>query len=278
MPSHLPFARQLRLRRLYRHGDQRLVVVPLDHSITDGPITGGRRVGQLVRSLAHSGVDATIVHKGTLRCIDPAWFAHMSLIVHLSASTVHAPDPNAKYLVATVEEAVRHGADAVSVHVNIGSDEEKQQIADLARVAEACDRWNMPLLAMMYPRGPRVDNPRDPELILHAASLAADLGADIVKTLYTGSPETMAQVTDTCPLPILVVGGPRRDVLDDTLAYVEETLGAGAAGVAMGRNVFQAPDPGKAARALVDLVHGGPAGLRPIDLGITARELSRPMS
>ncbi|MFJ9445202.1 2-amino-3,7-dideoxy-D-threo-hept-6-ulosonate synthase [Kitasatospora sp. NPDC101235] len=255
MPSNISFARQLRLQRLYRHVDRRLMIVPLDHSITDGPITGGRRVDGLVGQLASNGVDATIVHKGTLRYIDPAWFSRMSLIVHLSASTMHAPDPNAKYLVASVEEAIRLGADAVSVHVNLGSDEEKQQIADLASVADACDRWNVPLLAMMYPRGAAIEDPRAPELVAHAASLAADLGADIVKTLYTGSPETMAEITDMCPVPILVVGGPRRDDLNGTLAYVKEALGAGVAGVAMGRNVFQATDPGAVAGAIADLVH-----------------------
>lgn len=163
------------------------------------------------------------------------------------------------------------------MHVNIGSDEEKQQIADLAAVAEACDRWNVPLLAMMYPRGPRIDNPRDPELIAHAASLAADLGADLVKTLYTGSPDTMAEITDMSPLPILVVGGPQRSGLDATLSYVDEALGAGAAGVAMGRNIFQADEPGKVARAVVELVHEGSSAGSRLAADIQAHELSLPV-
>ncbi|MCX9192906.1 2-amino-4,5-dihydroxy-6-one-heptanoic acid-7-phosphate synthase [Carbonactinospora thermoautotrophica] len=257
MPFNNSFARQVRLRRLYRHGDDRLLVVPLDHSVTDGPIIGGSRLNHLVGQLAANGVDAVVLHKGSLRYIDGRWFTQTALIVHLSASTKHAPDPNAKYLVASVEEALRLGADAVSVHVNLGSQDERQQIADLAAVSEACDRWNVPLLAMMYPRGPKIENPRDPALVAHAASLAADLGADIVKTVYTGSVAEMAEITQNCPVPIVVAGGPRLDSAEAVLSYVDDALKAGAAGVAMGRNVFQAPDPGAMARRLVDLIHAG---------------------
>lgn len=97
------FARRVRLRRLYRHDDHRLLVVPLDHSVTDGPITRGKGLDTLVGQLARNGVDAVVLHKGALRHVDHRWFTDTSLILHLSASTVHAPDPDAKYLVATVE-------------------------------------------------------------------------------------------------------------------------------------------------------------------------------
>lgn len=250
------FARALRLRRLHRHGDHNLLVVPLDHSVTDGPIPVQGPVDDLVSRLAGSGVDAVVLHKGVLRYIDPASFTGTSLIVHLSASTSRSPDPDAKYLVASVEEALRCGADAVSVHVNLGSTEERTQVADLAAVAEACDRWNVPLLAMMYPRGPRIDNPRDPELVAHAVTLAAHLGADLVKTVYPGSLDAMADIARNSPIPVLVAGGPRRAAADDVLAYVQETLLGGACGVAMGRNIFEAHDPGAMARRISDLIHG----------------------
>jgi 2-amino-4,5-dihydroxy-6-oxo-7-(phosphooxy)heptanoate synthase len=251
------FARQVRLRRLYRHTDDRLLVVPMDHSITDGPIAGGRGLNRLVGRLATNGVDAVVLHKGSLRQVDHHWFTRTSLFLHLSASTAHAPDPNAKYLVSTVEEALRIGADAVSVHVNLGSAEEARQIADLAAVADACDRWNLPLLAMMYPRGPKISNPRDPALIAHAATVAADLGADIVKSVYPGSVAEMSDIVRSCPVPIIVAGGARLDSTNDVLSYVDDVLRTGATGVAMGRNVFQASDPGALARRIAELIHSG---------------------
>ncbi|MEU6931379.1 2-amino-3,7-dideoxy-D-threo-hept-6-ulosonate synthase [Streptomyces sp. 2RAF24] len=253
-------ARSLRLRRLFRHRDQRLMVVPLDHSIADGPLTARGGLDALVGQLVGNGVDAVVLHKGSLRHVRTDRFTGMSLIMHLSASTAHAPDPDAKYLVTGVEEALRQGADAVSVHVNLGSRDERQQIADLGAVADVCDRWNVPLLAMMYPRGPKISNPRDPELVVHTATLAADLGADIVKTLYTGSPDEMADIVEACPIPVIVAGGVRVDAEDQVLDFVGDAIRGGAAGVAMGRNVFQAPDPGAMARKISQIVHSTSEG------------------
>lgn len=254
----LPFSRELRLRRLYRTPGTRMLVVPLDHSVTDGPIAANAAdVRHLVNELSLSGVDAIVLHKGALRTVDPSSFVGTALIVHLSASTAHAADPDAKYLVANVAEALRLGADAVSVHVNLGSREEGRQIGDMAAVAEACDRWNLPLLAMMYPRGPRITNPRSPELIAHAAVLAADLGADLVKTPYAGSPETMRDVVRSSPIPLLVAGGVALGDTTELMTYVDDVLESGAGGLAMGRNIFQARHPGDIARQIAERAHTG---------------------
>jgi 2-amino-4,5-dihydroxy-6-oxo-7-(phosphonooxy)heptanoate synthase len=242
------------MRRLFRQGDGRLLVVPLDHSVTDGPLRPGD-LDSLLGELVGTGVDAVVLHKGSLRHVDHRRFGDMSLILHLNASTRHAPDPDAKYLVAHVEESLRLGADAVSVHVNMGSRQEARQVADLAAVAEECDRWNVPLLAMVYARGPQIGDSHAPDLVAHAALLAADLGADIVKTDYVGTPEQMADVVRDCPIPVIVAGGPRSAETKAVLAGVSDALRAGVAGVAMGRNVFQADQPGRMAAAIARLVH-----------------------
>jgi 2-amino-4,5-dihydroxy-6-oxo-7-(phosphonooxy)heptanoate synthase len=248
------FSRAMRLHRLFRHGSK-LVVVPLDHSVTGGPIARrGGSIDELVADLAAGGVDAVVLHKGALRHVRHTRFGAMSLIVHLSAGSCHAPDPDAKYLVTSVEEALALGADAVSVHVNLGSPDERGQIADLGAVAAACDRWHLPLLAMVYPRGPRITSPHDPELVAHAAILAADLGADIVKTVYPGSCANMAEVTGACPIPVIVAGGSRMGSADRVLGFVSKALFGGAAGVAIGRNIFTAPDPRAMAERVTRLV------------------------
>src|SRR5256884_1827182 len=173
-----PFARTLRLDRLHHHSD-RLFVVPLDHAVSDGPIVRDGNLDALVARITEQDVDAVVLHKGCVRRVRPERFRSTSLVVHLSAGTVRAADPDAKYLVASVEEALRLGADGVSVHVNVGSREEARQGADLAAGSDACDRWNVPLLAVMYVRGPKGTDPRDPRLGAHARTLAADLGADL---------------------------------------------------------------------------------------------------
>ncbi len=271
MSINYSFARQVRLRRLYRHGGQRMFVVPLDHSITMGPITAGGTLNRLLGQLAGNGLDAVVLHTGSLRHVDPTWFTNTSLIVHLSASTVRAADPDAKYLVANVEESLRLGADAVSVHVNLGSLDEGRQIADMAEVSEACERWNVPLLAMVYPRGPQISDPQDPDLVAHAVTLAADLGADIVKTVSVGSVAAMADIGAACPVPVIVAGGPAAASVATRRSDVTDARRGGAGGVAMGRNIFQAADPGATARMVADLVHHGPAGVHtPNQLSIAA--------
>ena len=267
MTPNVSFGRALRLRRLFRHPDGRLFAVPLDHSVTDGPVTRHGDLDALVGELGGNGVDAVVLHKGSLRFVRPHWFADTSLIVHLSASTARAADPDAKFLVATVDEAVRLGADAVSVHVNLGCETEARQIADLARTAEACERWNLPLLAMVYPRGPRMGNGRHPDLVAHAVTIAADLGADMVKTVLPEPVSALGDITRGCPIPVLVAGGASAAATDDLFGRVRAAIDGGAAGIAVGRNVFQASDPGAMTRKLADLVHGRFESVVPIEGG-----------
>jgi 2-amino-4,5-dihydroxy-6-oxo-7-(phosphonooxy)heptanoate synthase len=245
--------RRRRLGRLYRHDPSRLLVVPLDHAIASGPI--GTGLDDLTGRLAEGGADAVVLHKGALRHIAPGRFHDLALVLHLNASTGLAPDPDAKYPVATVTEALRLGADAVSVHVNLGSATEDRQVTHLAAVAGDCDRWGVPLLAMMYVRGPGSAEPCSPEAVAHAVAVAAELGADLIKTTLPGEEAAIARITAGCPVPVLAAGGAAGRP-DAVLAALAGSLRAGAGGVAAGRLIFTALDPAAAVRRLAALVHG----------------------
>jgi 2-amino-4,5-dihydroxy-6-oxo-7-(phosphonooxy)heptanoate synthase len=245
--------KSLRLARLSRRGDDRYLFVPLDHSLSDGPIVDAGRFGALASELCAGGADALVVHKGRARMIDPTLIADSALIIHLSASTAHARDTEAKVLVGDVEDAMRLGADAVSVHVNVGSDTEADQLADLGAVAGACDRWGMPLLAMIYPRGPRVTDPSRPDLVAHVVNIAADLGVDIVKTVLAAPVARMADVVAASPLPVIVAGGAGGDL--DLYEFAESALAVGCRGLAIGRRVFGSANPRQVVRRLVEIVH-----------------------
>lgn len=191
----------------------------------------------------------------------------MGLIIHLSASTSLALDPNHKVLVTTVEEAIKVGADAVSVHINIGAEDEFEMLQDLGYVAGKCDEWGIPLLAMMYPRGKKVRSEYDVDVVKHAARIGAELGADIVKTNYTGSPETFKEVVSGCPVPVIIAGGPKMGSEKELLEMIEGSLEAGGRGVAIGRNVFQAEDPTGLVRRIAKIVHEGMTTEEVIKLG-----------
>lgn len=148
----------------------------------------------------------------------------------------------------------------MSIHVNVGSETESAQLSALGRMAGEATRLGMPLLAMIYPRGHRFSDPLAPELIAHAASLGADLGADIVKVPYTGSAETMAEVVSVSPLPVLAAGGGALGDDEKLVNRVGQIMAAGVSGVALGRNIFRSDDPERTARRVADVVHASPKG------------------
>jgi len=226
-------------------------MVPLDHGISMGPAPGLEDPARVLAAVADDATCVTL-HKGLLAHAEP-YADRLGVLMHLSASTDAAPDPHDKRLVGTVEEAVRRGCDGVSIHVNVGAATEARMLEDAGRTSTACEAWGMPLVAMMYPRGPHVKDPFDPALVAHAARLGAELGADLVKVPYTGSEASFRRVVEGAVVPVLVAGGPRRPSLESFLEDMRGAVAAGAAGVSVGRNVFQHDEPGTALRAIAAL-------------------------
>jgi fructose-bisphosphate aldolase/2-amino-3,7-dideoxy-D-threo-hept-6-ulosonate synthase len=239
-----------RLTRIGRDG--KYVVVPMDHGITLGPVTGLKDIESTIDAVTRGGADAVLTQKG----IAPRVHDHKNdkgYIAHLNASTSIGPDSNDKRMTGTVEEAIRAGADAVSFHINVGSDHEPDQITELAEVADDADRFGMPLLAMAYARGRDVDE-HDATNLGHAVRLAEELGADVVKTAYSGDADSFEHVCDSTRLPVIIAGG-SPDADRATLEAVRGAMDAGGAGVSMGRSIFQHDDPYKMAMAVTAIVH-----------------------
>ena len=232
--------------------DNRTVIVPMDHGVTVGPIQGIANMQQITDKLLKGKVDAILVHKGIARHID---VGNAGLIVMLSGMSNLSPNLNAKVQVCSVQEAIRIGADAVSVHVNVGAQDEDKMLQNLGKVSDECDSYGIPLLAMMYPRGPKIPNEQAPDVIAHAARIGAELGADIIKTNYTGSIDTFKSVVESCPVPVVIAGGPKCKSLEDVLQTTFDSMKAGAAGLSIGRNVFQCDSPTQIAKALSAIVH-----------------------
>lgn len=247
----------IRLERIFNRNTQRTIIVPMDHGVSVGPIRGIEDIRSTVTMLAESGANAGLVHRGMAVCGHRAEGNDFGLIVHLSASTDLSPFPNAKTLVCSVEDAIRLGADAVSIHVNIGDETERQMLADFGRVASSAADWGMPLLAMVYARGPLVKNGLDPQVVAHCARVGAELGADVVKVPYTGDMDSFLRVTEGCCARVVIAGGPKTETTRDFLVMVDESLKAGGAGLSVGRNVFQHENPRALVKGLRALLHDG---------------------
>jgi predicted phospho-2-dehydro-3-deoxyheptonate aldolase len=242
--------KEIRLKHLYKHSEH-LLIVPLDHGITIGPVTGLTNIRKTVKAVARGGADAVILHKGLAeRLGDLISPDSCELILHLSASTTMAPNPNRKELVASVERAIELGATAISIHVNLGAASEAEMLKDFGIVADRSCRWGIPLLAMMYVRDGSKASEYDPVKIGHAARVAEELGADIVKVNYTGDPDSFAQVIAGVAVPVVIAGGPKMNSTVELLEMVTDAIAAGAQGVALGRNIFQDQNPERLAHAV----------------------------
>ena len=247
----------IRLERIIDRKTRKTVIVPMDHGITVGPIPGLIDLPSAVDKVAEGGANAVLGHMGLPLHGHRGYGRDIGLIIHLSASTSLGPDPNHKVLVTEVEDALKVGADAVSIHINVGADYEPEMLRDLGRVARTCDLWGMPLVAMMYPRGPKVRSEHDVEHVKLAARVGAELGVDIVKTNYPGSPEGFSEVVKGCKVPVVIAGGPKMSTERELLQMVYDSVQVGGTGVAIGRNIFQAKNPTLLVRKLCAIVHQG---------------------
>jgi len=249
--------KQIRLERIINRNSRKTVIIPMDHGVTVGPIEGLADMREAISKVVAGGANAILMHKGMVSAGHRGTGKDVGLIIHLSAGTSISPDPNAKELVCTVEEAIKLGADAVSVHINLGAETDNQMLRQLGLVSNHCSQWQIPLVAMMYTRGPKIKDEYDVANVKLAARVGAELGADIVKVPYTGTVDSFKEVVQGCPVPVVIAGGPKMGSDEDIFKMVQGALEADAAGLSIGRNAFQHEKPDKMVEALSKMVHKG---------------------
>ncbi|HHY93961.1 MAG TPA: fructose-bisphosphate aldolase [Firmicutes bacterium] len=248
-----------RLRRIFA-GDGRTLIVAMDHAGSMGPLPGLSEPGELLREVTTAGADAIMTTFGVARRFGKE-MGRAALILRVDGGT-SALGPREKghmSQVFRVTDALRLGADAVACMGFPGPDYESETLPYLAHLAGDCEEWGLPLLAEMLPWGfqPHPES-RSPERVATAVRIGAEMGADIIKTQFVGDVETFRrQVIAPCYVPVVVLGGSRMGSDAEVLETVASALDAGAAGVAMGRNIWQHPTPARMVAALGALIHGG---------------------
>ncbi|WP_299235377.1 2-amino-3,7-dideoxy-D-threo-hept-6-ulosonate synthase [Natronomonas sp.] len=241
-----------RLRRIGT--DDRYVIVPMDHGLTLGAVKGLKDIESTIDAVTRGGADAVLTQKGVAHRVHGNKNG-AGYVAHLNGSTVIGPDSNDKRTTGSVEAALRAGADAVSFHINVGSEHEREQIEELGRLTDQAAEYGLPVLAMAYARGPDVEGD-DPEALGHAVRLGEELGADLIKTGYSGDAASFEHVCESTSRPVLIAGG-SPDGDRETLRMVRGAMDGGGAGVSMGRTLFQHDDPEGMARAVSLVVHEG---------------------
>ncbi|MDD1719392.1 MAG: 2-amino-3,7-dideoxy-D-threo-hept-6-ulosonate synthase [Methanoregulaceae archaeon] len=247
--------KEIRIERIIDRNTRRSVIVPMDHGFSLGQIDGLLDMTHVISEVSEGGANAIILHKGLVKRGHRRSGRDIGLIIHLSGSTSLNPDPNDKVLVCTVEEAIALGADGISIHVNLGAPHESKMLEAAGHVVKDCNRWGVPLLIMIYPRGKGID-PVSQQSVGHCVRVAEELGADMIKTNYTGDPVTFAKIVRACSVPVFIAGGEKAGDLE-TLTAIRDSVQVGGAGVCVGRNAFQREDPRGFVQALRRVVHEG---------------------
>jgi DhnA family fructose-bisphosphate aldolase class Ia len=238
-------AKALRMRRVFA-SDGRALIVAMDHAGYMGPVGGLIEPIATVRAVVAGGADAVMTTLGTAKRIGSALDGR-GLILSVD---LHAPDP-----LAVVEQAIELGVDHLKTLAYWGGDD-PHGMHNLARYAVLCDRWGLPFQAEMIPFAFAAVDKHTPENIAIAARIAAECGADYVKTMYTGDVDSFRRVVEGAGVPVIILGGARSDGGAPITRQVADAIRAGGAGIAFGRNIWSTPDPGVAVRELVAAVHG----------------------
>lgn len=242
--------KERRLGRLFKGPEKRCLMVPMDHGPWLGPVKGIECPKSIVREVLAGGANALLITPGVARFVAPITEPSVGIALRVSITLGLAPEAKQETPVATVDTALRLDADAVAVSIFFGRGHEVQTMRFLGELTEQCCRYGMPVLAEMMPT---LDDAYIPEAIAHAARIGFEMGADMIKTNYCGDIAAFRQVVTSSPVPILVAGGPAKESSEaGTLQMVQEVVEAGAAGVAIGRRVWQAEDP----QRMVRQIHG----------------------
>lgn len=245
--------KQVRMKRLLGPSG-RLLAITMDHPITRGNLPGLIDIRGTMKKIVAGRPDAITIQKGIAERVFPPYAGEVALIMKSSAYQVqyHATYDTP---LADVEEAVRLGADAISVGCIVGGPEQAQQLTHLARIAKDAGSAGMPLIAHIYPKGSMIKDQHDAKNVAYAVRCGAEIGVDIIKTLWTGSAESFRSVVEACPSMVALAGGDMGETLRDYLEMTRVALDVGMGGVTYGRFVWQHEHPSAVIRALHALIH-----------------------
>ncbi|HET9878430.1 MAG TPA: hypothetical protein VFQ81_03875 [Candidatus Limnocylindria bacterium] len=236
-----------RMRRLLP-ADERLFIVAMDHtSFLDAPIPALAAYGDTCATAVANGADAFLAPLGSA-----GLYAEQIGTAALIASVPTAPP----YGDHVVERALALGADAIKTMVYPFSDD--HSVNENGAIGAEAARYGIPFIAETIPGGFGRRDLHTPEKIAAGARVGVELGADMIKTFYTGDPESMRTVIENAGVPVVVLGGPKMDSARDVLQVVyDAVIVAGAAGVAFGTNIWTHPRPGDMTAAIAAVIHGG---------------------
>jgi DhnA family fructose-bisphosphate aldolase class Ia len=246
------------MKHMQNPASGRIFTVALDHAPSYGVLAGLETINQIMSTVAAGHPDALLMMKGTCsRCFEP-YAGEISLI--LKCSSLSPYHPQRDVWVSSVEDALRLGADAIAMAMTVGSPEQPHLMRNLAQLVGRAEAFALPVIVHAYPNGELVppEEHYTVERVAYATRMAVELGVDIVKTFYTGSAESFAQIVEVAsPALVVAAGGPKLETDADVFQMAYDVVQSGAAGITFGRNIWQSEDPQRMVEILNQIVHHG---------------------
>ncbi len=246
--------KKMRMNSIFRKGNGRSVIVALDHGGIAGPIKGIEKPGHVIKSCVEGGADAVLTTRGVVKAAIEQWDRELALILRLTGGFTVLGGKFEEEMISSPEAALFFSAAGAAVTVKFGHEREGEFIKQASLTADSCERWSMPLMVEAMARGKDL-KPIDLRGVKLAVRAAQEIGADIVKSYYTGDPGSFREVVEGCPVPIVILGGEKTENLEDVFSDVYHSLQAGGAGIAIGRNIWQHENVKAMIEAMVGLVH-----------------------
>ncbi len=241
------FGKSRRLNRILVGDKKRCLLAPLDHAGWLGPVKGLDRPRWIVDQVVAGGANAILASPGFIRTAAPCLSPSVGIVLRMSVTAGLSKQGTQETPIASLETALQMDADAVAVSVFFGRDGDLAIYTWLANLIQACSAYDMPVMAEMMPPE---NSAYEAKAIAHAARIGLEIGADIIKTNFCGNIEEFRNVVESVPIPIIVAGGPKQANEPSVATFTRDAMMGGAAGVAIGRRVWQSDDPCEVTRQI----------------------------
>jgi DhnA family fructose-bisphosphate aldolase class Ia len=256
--------KKMRMGKLFDAKSGNTVIIPMDHGV-EGYFEELQSPKELVRILAAAGANGFLTRRGLAATAGDAfagagWVQRITGRSGIAVSRETKLD-NDQLFIASVEQAIRNGADCVVPTVFFGGPQESTVLPGLGAVSDKCQEWGLPIMMEVFPIGDDdavpYNGPYTLEDMRVAVRIAAEEGADCIKTRYSGDPKSFRQIVSYAYVPVLIAGGPKAENSRQVLEMVKGAMDAGARGTTVGRKIWQSPNPGSMVRAVSMIVHEG---------------------
>jgi class I fructose-bisphosphate aldolase len=252
----MSLGKAVRLNRLFAHPSGNLLSIAIDHfPIYDvGLPPGLRQIEKTLDAVMAGEPDAVTMHKGIAKAL---WHKYAGKKPFIMQSGFVRPDDSAQEQVATIEDAVRIGADAFAVVAFVHGKTEAAYLRTVADCVREGERLEIPVICHVYPRDVNNSVIYHPDDIAWAVRCILEVGVDIIKVPYCGDAVAHRQIVEDCPVTIVAAGGPRTSTMQEALTVLREACDVGVRGGTVGRNVWGSDNITGAVRAYKAVIHDG---------------------